>query len=99
MKVHLISFSGSKLDAVKCVRNLPGMNLLLAKNIVEGLPCEVVAPPDQVDALRRCFELQVSDGSNTTKWFAMWNALPRDRQALLLQYLMDMGMLRYGEDE
>lgn len=95
MKVKLFRFTGSKIDAIKCVRDVvPSLSLQMAKNLCESLPFEIEAKPERVDDLRRCFEFDLSDGSDTLALFDAWNSQTHDRQAQLLQYLSGLGMLQ-----
>ena len=97
MKVRLSRYTGSKIDAIKCVRNaVGGLDLFMGKNLVERLPLEIEVIPERVEELRSNFEFQVSGGSDTMKLFATWKALSQNRQAELLQYLAGMGMLHTG---
>lgn len=95
MKIKLFRYTDSKIDAIKCVRNaMPSLNLQMAKQLCESLPFEIEVRPEHVDNLRRCFEFDLSDGSDTAALFVAWDALTRDRQAQLLQYLSGLGMLQ-----
>lgn len=94
MKVRLIEYTGTKIEAIKCVRDaVPSLSLQMAKNLCETLPREIEVRSEYVDNLRRCFKVGVSDGTDTAVLFAAWDSLPRDRQAQLLQYLVGMGIL------
>ena len=96
MKVRLISYSCSKIQAIKCLRDAcPFMNLQMAKFVCESLPYEVqVQSADRVEDLRECFEFDLNAGESVLWIRKAWNALDQDRQDQLLQYLVAVGMLR-----
>lgn len=93
MKVLLIRYTGTKIDAIMCVRNVVYLDLIMAKNLVEHLPLEVEVQPERVEELRDNFELGVGDGSDIERLFKCWESLSKDRQTQLLQFLAGMGRL------
>lgn len=101
MKVMLTKYKSTKIQAIKCIRyameHFPSLKYALW--VVESLPIEIDVVPSHVDDLSSCFEFELSDGSDTQKLFAAWNATEKEKQGRLLQYLKEMGLLSVsGED-